>query len=50
VRDLAAVLDGDVVWHPSLLLGGTEVILRFPLPTAVTVSGVIASCRVPAEP
>jgi two-component sensor histidine kinase len=50
VRDLAAVLDGDVVWRPSLLLGGTEVILRFPLPAVVAVSGVIASCRVPAEP
>jgi two-component system, sensor histidine kinase PdtaS len=35
VRDLAAVLNGDVVWRQSPLLGGTEVILRFPLPALI---------------
>jgi two-component sensor histidine kinase len=34
VRELADVLDGEVVWRPSLFLGGTEVILTFPLPVA----------------
>ena len=32
VRDLADVLEGDVIWRQSLLLGGTEAMLRFPLP------------------
>jgi len=32
VRELADVLNGDVSWQRSLLLGGTEVILNFPLP------------------
>jgi two-component system, sensor histidine kinase PdtaS len=32
VRELACVLKGDVSWQRSLLLGGTEVILNFPLP------------------
>jgi len=49
VRDLADVLDGDVVWRQSLVLGGTEVILRFPLPAVIAVSGDNASCCVPAE-
>jgi len=34
VRELAGVLDGGVVWRQSLVLGGTEVILDFPLPVA----------------
>jgi two-component sensor histidine kinase len=49
IRDLAAVLGGDVVWRQSRVLGGTEVMLRFPLPAVVPVSGVIASCRVAKE-
>jgi two-component sensor histidine kinase len=49
VRHLADVLDGDVVWRQSLLLGGTEVILKFPLPSVIAVSGDIAPCRVPPE-
>jgi two-component sensor histidine kinase len=32
VRELADVLNGDISWQRSLLLGGTEVILNFPLP------------------
>jgi len=32
VRELADVLDGEVAWRRSLFLGGTEVILNFPLP------------------
>jgi two-component system, sensor histidine kinase PdtaS len=32
VRELACVLKGDVSWQRSPLLGGTEVILNFPLP------------------
>jgi two-component sensor histidine kinase len=50
VRDLATVLDGDVVWCQSLVLGGTEAILRFPFPAVVAVAGVVASCHVSAEP
>jgi two-component system, sensor histidine kinase PdtaS len=34
VRELADVLDGEVVWRQSPVLGGTEVILNFPLPIA----------------
>ena len=32
VRDLADVLEGDVIWRQSLSLGGTEAMLRFPVP------------------
>jgi two-component system, sensor histidine kinase PdtaS len=32
VRELADVLEGDVIWRRSLLLGGTEAMLRFPVP------------------
>jgi two-component sensor histidine kinase len=32
VRELADVLEGDVIWRQSLLLGGTEAMLRFPVP------------------
>jgi two-component sensor histidine kinase len=32
VRELAFVLNGDVSWQRSLLLGGTEAMLNFPLP------------------
>jgi two-component sensor histidine kinase len=32
VRDLADVLEGEVVWRKSLLLGGTEAMLCFPVP------------------
>jgi two-component sensor histidine kinase len=49
VRDLADVLDGDVVWRQSLVLGGTEVILRFPLPAVIAVSGDSVLSCVPAE-
>ncbi len=35
VRNLAAVLDGDDAWRQSQLLGGTEVILNFPLSASV---------------
>lgn len=31
VCDLADVLEGDVIWRQSLLLGGTEAMLRFPV-------------------
>jgi two-component sensor histidine kinase len=34
VCGLADVLGGTVTWRRSMLLGGTEALLRFPLPTA----------------
>jgi two-component sensor histidine kinase len=36
VRHLADVLDGDVVWRQSLSLGGTEAMLRFPVPVSAS--------------
>jgi starvation-inducible DNA-binding protein len=46
VRGLADVLGGNVLWHQSTVLGGTEVILRFPLPAMTT---TFADIAVPAE-
>lgn len=31
-RDLAEVLGGEIVWRQALLLGGTEAVVRFPVP------------------
>lgn len=39
IHGLADLLDGDVVWRRSLLLGGTEVELSFPLPSPVIEKG-----------
>jgi two-component sensor histidine kinase len=36
VRELADVLEGDIIWRQSLLLGGTEAMLRFPVPICDT--------------
>lgn len=33
IRGLADVLGGSIVWRRSMLLSGTEAVLRFPLPT-----------------
>jgi two-component sensor histidine kinase len=33
IRGLADVLDGSIAWRRSMLLLGTEAVLRFPLPT-----------------
>jgi two-component sensor histidine kinase len=38
VRDLANVLNGDIAWRRSLVLGGTEAMLSFPLPVTQVVA------------